>query len=524
MKKSKNIIAIMLSTVLFASLSVTAYSETASNLTTASDWSSWSQGWEKTKTDYTKLSLTPGTDATQLNFAWYTANNNSETPKVKIAKKSEMKGNEFPSNAKEFTGNFKDAIAGYISNKVTVIGLLEKTEYMYSYGKGDTWSNPEKYTSQSTDEFKIIFVGDPQIGASGDQAKDAYNWDQNLNKIYSNNSNASFIISAGDQINTEDAAGGKLSSKNEEEYSGYLYASVLKSLPIANTIGNHDQQNANYTFHFNNPNASSYGQTGAGGDYYYSYGDALFIVLNSNNESMQEHDKLIKEATSKYPNAKWKIATIHHDIYGAGKNHSQSDAKDKRQKFASIFEANGIDAVLQGHDHSYSRSFPVSDTKGNDNYKVTDISNTGVSIDPKGIVYITGSSSTGSKLYDLTSPKPDYIATDWQGGLATYSTIEIDSNSFKINTFKIDNNEKIDSYTIEKSKGTITPVATSTTTDTKTPVTTSTATATTSTATTSTATTKDNEDMLKLLGVTTLFFAIMVIAILRKHNKYIGNL
>ena len=33
-------------------------------------------------------------------------------------------------------------------------------------------------------------------------------------------------------------------------------------------------------YHFNNPNATELGTTAAGGDYYYSYGDGLFIVLN----------------------------------------------------------------------------------------------------------------------------------------------------------------------------------------------------------------------------------------------------
>ena len=33
------------------------------------------------------------------------------------------------------------------------------------------------------------------------------------------------------------------------------------------------------------------GTTAAGGDYYYSYGDGLFIVLNTNNYNVAEHQK-----------------------------------------------------------------------------------------------------------------------------------------------------------------------------------------------------------------------------------------
>ena len=38
-------------------------------------WNQWGQEWETVATDYTKVSLTPGEDETQLNFAWYSQNN-----------------------------------------------------------------------------------------------------------------------------------------------------------------------------------------------------------------------------------------------------------------------------------------------------------------------------------------------------------------------------------------------------------------------------------------------------------------
>ena len=84
------------------------------------------------------------------------------------------------------------------------------------------------------------------------------------------------MISAGDQVN-------KTGKPKEEEYAGYLSASALTSLPVATTIGNHDSLNADYQNHFYNPNQTGYGETEAGGDYYYSYGSGLFIVLNTNN-------------------------------------------------------------------------------------------------------------------------------------------------------------------------------------------------------------------------------------------------
>ena len=67
--------------------------------------------------------------------------------------------------------------------------------------------------------------------------------------------------------------------KREEEYAGYLSPAVLAGLPVATTIGNHDSLNPDYTYHFNNPNATENGKTQVyGGDYYYSYGRSVYPI------------------------------------------------------------------------------------------------------------------------------------------------------------------------------------------------------------------------------------------------------
>ena len=37
----------------------------------SAEWQAWVSEWESVATDYTQVSLTPGADETQLNFAWY---------------------------------------------------------------------------------------------------------------------------------------------------------------------------------------------------------------------------------------------------------------------------------------------------------------------------------------------------------------------------------------------------------------------------------------------------------------------
>ena len=47
------------------------------------NWESWKAEWEAVKNDWTQVSLTPGSDFSQLNFAWYSKKDNSDTAEKK---------------------------------------------------------------------------------------------------------------------------------------------------------------------------------------------------------------------------------------------------------------------------------------------------------------------------------------------------------------------------------------------------------------------------------------------------------
>lgn len=280
-----------------------------------SGWSDWTSSWADTAADFTKVSLTPGADDTQLNFAWYSEKGDSTaTPVVHFGTDKD--------NLETFEGTAGDVdqeLTGdkaYEYNHVTVTGLEPETTYYYTVEKNGQQTDVCEYKTQKTDSVKILYVGDPQIGASKGQTQDGaeltnesgeantaaendgFSWNRTLNTALSENPDVNFVISAGDQVN-------KTGEAKEEEYASYLSADALKSLPVATTIGNHDSLNPDYSYHFNNPNNTDNGKTAAGGDYYYSYGKGLFIVLNTNNYNVAEHQKTIEEAVKAYPDAKW---------------------------------------------------------------------------------------------------------------------------------------------------------------------------------------------------------------------------
>ncbi|SCH86589.1 Calcineurin-like phosphoesterase [uncultured Clostridium sp.] len=430
-------------------------------------WQQWCEQWETIKYDWTQLSLTPGKNESELNFAWYSLEKES-SPKVRISKSSDM------SNAKEFRGSQSRAVTGYKSNKVTITNLEKNSTYYYSYGTDRKWSDPIIYKTQSVDKFRFILVGDPQIGASlkniasgefeeqgQDKAtrNDTFNWNNTLNKALQKSSNASFILSVGDQIQSRNKKVDREASLNytgnEIEYSGFLSPTILKSLPIATSLGNHDAISGNYSYHFNNPNTSSLGSTAGGGDYYFRYGNSIFLMLNTNNTNVEEHEQFLEEVLNDNKDAKWRIVVVHQDIYGSGIHSNEPSIVNLRDELVPILECHKIDVVFTGHDHAYSRSKILKDGELKSNTYISDDKFKYYSeqeVNPNGILYMTSNSASGSKYYPNVSRKQSYIAYRWQENVPTFSTVSIDDESLSISTYRTDTMEKIDqTYTIIKS-------------------------------------------------------------------------
>ena len=457
-----------------APVNVFAYGETSASSTlftdtqNISDYTTWKDTvWNKKDDqgnltgegesyDSSRIILTPGKTAKDLGFAWYSLEKGE--PAVKIGKKEDLSdAQEFKGTATEINrSNQKNTYKA--SNKVTVEGLFEEnTTYYYSYTddvKNPAWSEVQSYTTKKTTNFQTILVGDPQIGASGSQgqgtaddiniAVDTFNWNKTLEQAKITAPNASFILSAGDQIDYAgtDSSDGK--NVRESEYAGFTYPALLRMLPLATTIGNHESKGTDYKYHYNNPNSEDgLGSTNSGSDYYFSYGNVLFISLNSNNRNTVEHRELLKKAVESNPDAKWKVVMFHHDIYGSGQPHSDTDGANLRALFAPLMDEFGIDMCLTGHDHSYARSYLMADGTA---IQYDD----SVAINPEGTLYIAAGSASGSKFYKLATTKQYYIAERSNTQIPTFSTIDFSDESIVIKTYDYNGNKYADDYTLYK--------------------------------------------------------------------------
>ena len=457
-----------------APVNVFAYGETSASSTlftdtqNISDYATWKDNvWNKKDDqgnltgegesyDSSRIILTPGKTAQDLGFACYSKKKGE--PAVKIGKKEDLSdAQEFKGTATEINrSNQKNTYKA--SNKVTVEGLFEEnTTYYYSYTddvKNPNWSEVQSYTTKKTTNFQTILVGDPQIGASGSQgqgtaddiniAVDTFNWNKTLEQAKITAPNASFILSAGDQIDYAgtDSSDGK--NVRESEYAGFTYPALLRMLPLATTIGNHESKGTDYKYHYNNPNSEDgLGSTNSGSDYYFSYGNVLFISLNSNNRNTVEHRELLKKAVESNPDAKWKVVMFHHDIYGSGQPHSDTDGANLRALFAPLMDEFGIDMCLTGHDHSYARSYLMADGTA---IQYDD----SVAINPEGTLYIAAGSASGSKFYKLATTKQYYIAERSNTQIPTFSTIDFSDESIVIKTYDYNGNKYADDYTLYK--------------------------------------------------------------------------
>ena len=474
-------------------------------------WEAWSQEWETLKDDWTQVSMSPGADETQMNFAWY-SKDGEETGLV-YGTSSDLSDGQ---NAQVTQTASQD---GYLSNKVTLNNLQPGVTYYYQV----TGKEIESFTTDDdTSDFSFIFVGDPQIGSSNSAKddspedmqtpgfltaqseavrNDSFNWNYTLNRAFAKTGNsANFILSAGDQIQTnyEDAEDTRIS---EIEYAGYLSPDVMKSVPVATTVGNHDADNPNYTYHFNIANMSDLGDNGyVGGDYYFTYGDALFMILNTQDTNVSEHKQFIEETVAANQDCKWRIVTLHQDIYGSAEHSNEPEITNLRYSLVPIFEENDVDIVLTGHDHAYSRTKMLQGGQSTTGFEYTDdefdeqldkdvdvgdstetiyeapanisddttdpaeqryleylysvmdedavlelTDNQDVAIDSAGIMYLTAGSSSGSKYYDLVPRQQTYIANRWQQDVPTYSVIDVTETTLTLNTYRTDTDEKIDS-------------------------------------------------------------------------------
>ncbi len=407
----------------------------------------------------TRVSCTFSTDSkTTRNFCWYTKTATGSN--VQIVKASPS-GNSFD-GALKFTGEKVTKFRGQYCHKVTATGLEAGTYYFYRVGdeKLGLWSEKGSFVTDDGDKaFSFLTIADVQASSDENFAHAALT----MKAAIATDPNAEFTVNLGDFVNDD--------TNDEWDWFFKNFAFSNMNTTMAPVAGNHDGNITNKLninvfnsmFNLTNDNTKSIVNWVNGVYYSFDYGNAHFIVLNTNDMypmTQSQRNWIINDA--KTSAADWKIVLMHRACYSVGKNINKPDTIIMRDVLLPLFDKAEIDLVYAGHDHTYYRSKQVKGDRPVKNvvYETKEYNGEQIefAVNPEGSVHICPSTA-GTKRYVLyegidpiTECSAFEMSTRDKGGCFTTTTI--DGNKLIVKSYLVDDETQeiteIDRYAIEK--------------------------------------------------------------------------
>nr|WP_304650899.1 fibronectin type III domain-containing protein [Tessaracoccus sp. OS52] len=347
------------------------------------------------------------TDA-ERNLAWYSPVGQAHT--VELARTDEIVAGEFPADATvvEPDASGLSVIPGKDYHHATLTGLEPATSYSYRVGsEAAGWSDTFEFATDASADFEYLVIGDAQIGSSGDPQRDAEAWAATLDVAEDMFPGANLLVSAGDQVD---------SSANEIQYEGFTSPEQLGSLALATTIGNHDvSARATYEQHFNLAGLDTDTR-----DNSFVWNDTLFIVINTNLRDTAAHKAFMEQAIAQAGEVDNKVVVMHHSIYSTASHTNDSDIIERRAEYPAVFTELGIDYVLSGHDHVYTRTHLMSDGEPVSGGRPATLT-------PQAgqWLYLTLNSSSGSKFYGVLDQEFGYASVINQERVPNFTHVAV---------------------------------------------------------------------------------------------------
>jgi len=229
-------------------------------------------------------------------------------------------------------------------------GLEAGTTYRYRVGSREVgnWSpwHSFKTAPAGNENFSFVYLGDAQIGLQrfGSVAK----------KAFDASPAAAFYIVAGDLVN-------RGNFRNEWDEYFKESAGIFEQRTTLPALGNHDYSRDAvphmyleiFTLPANGPKDLLPELA-----YTYRYGNALFVVLDSNLPPAGQAQWLEEQLST--TDATWKFVVFHHPLYSSV---AHRDNPEVREHWEPIFDKYHVDVAFQGHDHAYLRTHPMKGGK-----------------------------------------------------------------------------------------------------------------------------------------------------------------
>ncbi len=247
-------------------------------------------------------------------------------------------------------------------------------------------------------KFSFVYFGDVQDTVNGQ-------FPEIIQHISQDYPDAAFYVFGGDQI-----------ERPHDQYWDLFLKSidvVSREKPVLAVTGNHEYvKGLNKKLEERFPSVFPYYLNyPAGSDncvFTFNYQCAQFFLLDSDKGLLDLYkQKNWLESELKKSNARWKIVVLHHPLYSIRGKYNNYFV---RMMFDSVIETNGVDLVLQGHEHGYARK----DGK-----------------DGKTPVYVISHCSPKEYRHELNDDMKKYVA----GGNRFYQVIHIDPYRLKLEAF-----------------------------------------------------------------------------------------
>jgi len=272
----------------------------------------------------------------------------------------------------------------YYRYRAVLTGLAGSTEYFYRVlidGEDLTPDDELHFRTRAFSPFHFLAFGDSGTG-SAEQARLAQLMVEERPAL---------VLHTGDIVYPSGSFAGY-----QSRYFN-VYQNLMKRAAFFPIPGNHDYQTDNAWSYLSVHDLPVEDVPAADHERYYSYdwGNVHFIALDSNaplTRAANGNGPMLAWLENDLRNARqfWRVAYFHHPPYAGGPNERDPLSALARSRIVPILEKHNVALVLNGHEHSYQRSWPL---RGGQPVQ-----------DGDGVVYLT-TGGGGVRLYPVF-PRP----------------------------------------------------------------------------------------------------------------------
>jgi hypothetical protein len=197
--------------------------------------------------------------------------------------------------------------------------------------------------------------------------------------------------------------------------------------------------------------------------YSFKYQNIHFLVLSTETDyavgtPQYNFAKADLQNAASDPSVQWIIVSFHRLMYGSPNDHNVTSATSLRKIYHPLFQQYGVDLVLDGHMHSYERSYPLKFNSANPGSPIIESTSTSTYNDPVGQIFATV--GTGGFSHHTFTSKSAAFATQANGVFGFLNIDMLNNGQTLTATFYSNGGTTKDKFTIQKSQSSSSPTST----------------------------------------------------------------